>query len=323
MGYAYIIEEQGGCEALKKIKVKDKTLEAGQARIKQLYLGLSFQDILLRRGDKKVKTPFVPGVEACGIIEEVASDVTNFKIGDRVVYCTAPVGAYVDYRNVKTSYLIKVPEFIAMEEVCGFFSKAIWAHTLMHRVYRVQKGENILVHSAAGGVGSVLTQMLSHIGANIIGTVGDEKKIKFALNNGCKEALVYNTPDFFTKIKELTNNIGVQVVYDPIGKAVLEISLLSLAVYGLFVTYGSVSGVIDKLNVDLLSKKSLFLSAPSFVQYKSSRKELESAAAEIFNLRKNNIIKNNICKIFDFDSIREAHDFLEQRKAMGSVIVKI
>jgi NADPH2:quinone reductase len=323
MGYAYIIEQQGRCEVLKKIKTKDKPLQPGQVRLKQLYIGLNYQDILLRRGDKKVKSAFVPGFEACGIIEEVAPDVKNFHIGDKVVYSTAPIGACTNYRNIKTQYLVKVPDFIKMEEVCGFFLKGLWAHTLVKRVYKVSANDKILVHSAAGGVGTVLTQILTHLDAQVIGSVGSEDKIDFAMQNGCVKALTYENPDFFNQVRELTNNFGVHAVYDPIGAKVFEISMLSLAIFGIYVTYGSISGPITNLNSELLAKKSLFISSPTLMHYKSANTELINSAAEIFNLRKNNIIKNNICKTFEFDNIIDAHKYLEQRKSIGSIVIKV
>jgi len=323
MGYAYIIEKQGGCEALKKIKLKEKPLEAGHIRIRQQYLGLNFQDILMRRGDKKVTTPFIPGSEACGIVEEIGLGVQGFHVGDKVVYATAPIGACSDVRTIKAQYAIKVPEFIPLEEVCGFFLKALWAYILTHRVYKVPTGSTVLVHSAAGGVGTVLTQVLNSMGARVIGTAGDKTKQEFAVNNGCIKAMHYHDPNFFKTICSITDNLGVNLVYDPVGHDSFEVSMLALGVFGLFVPYGWVSGKTKKLQTDLLAKKSLFLSCPSFGQYLSARRELEIIANEVFKLKKSNIIKNNICKVFEFDHLKDAHKYIEDRKAMGSVVIKI
>lgn len=323
MGYAYIIEKQGGCEVLKKAKLIDRAIEPGCIIIRQQYLGLNFNDICLRRGDRPVKSKFIPGTEACGLVEAVAPDVINFKPGDKVVYATAPIGANVEIRMINAKFAIKVPDFIPMEEVCGFYLKALWAYILTHRVYRVTKQNTILIHSAAGGVGTILTQILKHNGNKVIGTVGSREKVEFAERNGCLKAITYNNPDFFKTICELTHNIGVNVVYDPLGQEVYNSSILALGVFGLFISYGMNSGSIKKMYPETLAKKSLFVSCPSFLQYLSSRAELEEISNNVFELRKANVIKNNICKFFTFDELQHAHKFLEERKAIGSVVIKL
>ena len=323
MGYAYIIEKQGGCEVLKKTKLIDRAVEPGCIIIRQQYLGLNFNDIALRRGDRLVNSKFIPGTEACGVVEAVAPDVSDFKPGDKVVYATAPIGANVSIRMLKAKFAVKVPDFIPMEEVCGFYLKALWAYILIHRVYKVTKQNSVLIHSAAGGVGTILTQLLKHNGNKIIGTVGTEEKVEFAQQNGCQKAIIYNHPNFFKTVCELTGNLGVNVVYDPIGNDVFESSLLALGVFGLLISYGANSGSIKKMYPETLAKKSLFVSCPSFLQYLSSRGELENISHSIFELRKTNVIKNNICKFFTFDELRHAHKFLEERKAIGSVVIKL
>jgi NADPH2:quinone reductase len=323
MGYAYIIEKQGGCEVLKKTKLLDRVIEPGSMIIKQQYLGLNFNDIMLRRGDKAISSKFIPGTEACGVVEAVAQDVTDFQPGDRVVYATGPIGACTDVRMIQAKYAIKVPDFIPMEEVCGFFLKGIWAYALTHIVYKVAKHNAVLIHSAAGGVGTILTQILSHNGNKVIGTVGTKAKIDFAERNGCIKALYYNHPTFFKTICDITQNIGVNVVYDPIGRDVFDSSLLALGIFGLFVSYGSNSGSIKKMHPEILAKKSLFVTSPSFLHYFASRAELERISNAVFELRRQNVIKNNICNVFSFDALRDAHKFLEERNAMGSVVIKI
>jgi NADPH2:quinone reductase len=323
MGYAYIIEKQGGCEVLKKTRLIERAIEPGCIIIRQQYLGLNFNDIILRRGDRPVNSKFIPGTEACGIVESVASDVKNFKPGDRVVYATAPIGASVEIRMIKAKFVIKIPDFIPMEEVCGFYLRALWAYVLTHRVYKVTKQNTVLIHSAAGGVGTILTQILRHNGNKIIGTVGLEDKIEFAEQNGCFKALTYNNPNFFKTICEVTDNLGVNVVYDPIGQDVFDLSLLALGVFGLLIPYGSNSGSIKKMQPETLAKKSLFVSCPSLLQYLSSREELENISSSVFELRRANVIKSNICKFFTFDELKHAHKFVEERKAIGSVVIKL
>ena len=323
MGYAYIIEKQGGCEVLKKTKLLDRAVEPGCIVIRQHYIGLNFNDIILRRGDKLVNSKYIPGTEACGIIEAVAPDVIDFNPGDKVVYATAPIGACVEMRMIKAKYAIKVPEFIPLEEVCGFYLKALWAYVLTHRVYKVTKNHSVLVHSAAGGVGTIITQILKAMGCKVIGTAGSERKIEFAEQNGCAKALYYNHSTFFKTICDYTQNLGVNIVYDPVGKEVFDSSILALGVFGLFIPYGANSGTIKKMSPEILAKKSLFVSSPSFLQYLSSRGELQNISNEIFALRQRNIIKNNICRTFAFDELRHAHKFLEERKAIGSVVIKL
>jgi len=323
MGYAYIIEKQGGCEVLKKTKLIQRAVEPGCIIIRQQYLGLNFNDITLRRGDRSINSKYIPGTEACGIVEAVAPDVANFKPGDKVVYATAPIGASVEIRMIKAQYAIKVPDFIPLEEVCGFYLKGLLAYILTHRLYKVTKNHSVLIHSAAGGVGTIMTQILKAIGAKVIGTVGSKEKIDFAEQNGCAAALYYNHSTFFKTICDHTQNLGVNIVYDPIGREVFDSSMLALGVFGLFIPYGANSGTIKKMHPEILAKKSLFVSSPSFLQYLSSRAELENISKAVFELRQKNIIKNNICKIFSFDELRSAHKFLEERKAIGSVVIKL
>ena len=322
---AVIIEQNGGPEVLKIKELALPELQEGEARVRHTVLGLNFDDICIRRGDrnKLINFPAILGLEACGIVEETKGDVQNLKPGDRVGYATAPLGAYCEARNIHHKYLVGIPDYVSNEQAAALLYKGMTAHYLTKRTYFVQKGTYVIVHSAAGGVGMLLTQICKDAGAIVIGTVGSEVKVELAKSNGCDFVIDYTKENFYQHVLEITKGQGVSVVYDGVGKDTFIKSVQSLREFGLMVAFGSSSGVLPALDFEYLRPKSTFLTLPTLSLYKENRMELALSAAEVFTLLQKNIIKDNINLKYKFDEISTAHQDMETRATVGSNIITL
>ena len=320
---AYIIKETGTSSVLQKVNLKVRNLPDNFALVKHHTIGISYYDIEAKRGYRNLKTPLVLGCEGAGEILEVNDSSGQFKKGDRVVYATAPMGSYCHFRNIALDHLIKIPDWLSYEDVTGFFFKGLTAHYLAKRVYKVDKNTKILIQAAAGGVGTILTQIAKEQGAMVIGTASREDKVNFALESGCDHVINYSKEDLISSVIRLTKQQGVDVLYDGVGKDTFDIGLSVIAHFGLMVSYGFSSGLVKNFNIQKLTDSSLFLTCPSVFKYKAFREELLLSSKELFDLRKQNIIKNNITMIFEFDEIPQIHELMEKRETYGSIIVKI
>jgi NADPH2:quinone reductase len=247
--------------------------------------------------------------------------VGSLKIGDRVAYATAPMGAYCEARNIHHKYLVGVPDNISNEQVAAVLFKGMTAHYLTKRTYFVRPSATILVHAAAGGVGMFVTNICKDAGAKVIGTVGSDDKAAIAQANGCDHVINYNNQDFRKHVLEITQNKGVSVVYDSVGAKTFTGSLQSLGDFGLMVSYGNSSGNIPPLDYKLLSEKNLFFTQPSLFKYKQNRMELCLSAAEVFAMLTKGIIGDNINYKYRFNDINKAHSELENRLTAGSNII--
>jgi NADPH:quinone reductase len=322
MNKIVIVEKCGGVDVLKMKESPDPKLkDDGDVLIKHTVLGLNFMDIYHRNGSIKTKLPFTPGFEACGYIEETKGNVGNFVKGDRVAYATAPMGAYCERRVLNYKHLVRVPHGVSDEVAAAILLKGLTAHYLTRITFMVKKGQTILVHAAAGGVGLFMCQLASYFGVRVIGTVGNDEKGKLAKANGCTHVINYTKEDFHKRLIELTKGEGVDAVYDGIGKKTFMKSLNCVAPFGLLASTGFVSGKPPPIEIDLLSKKSIFLTVPNLFTYKQFRMELAMTANEVFELFKRKVIKSNINFKYKFDEIAEAHSDLENRKTVGSNII--
>ena len=319
---AAIINKTGGPEV---IEVKDIILEKpneNEVTIEHKAIGLNYIDTYHRSGLYPLKLPTGIGAEGAGIIKEVGSNVKDFSVGDKVSYAGAPLGAYSTHRNYPTKNLIKVPDNINLEVAATLMTKGLTVFYLLHKTYPVKSGQTILFHAAAGGVGQIFGQWAKTLGCTIIGTVGNDEKIKKAKTYGYDHIINYNKENFSKKVLEITNGKGVPVVYDGVGKSTLEGSLECLCTRGMMVSFGNASGALSPIDVTkLLQPKGLYFIRPSMQQYLSTREEINEAAKILFEKIGSGKVKINIFKKYKLDDVVQAHTDLENRKIIGPAII--
>lgn len=321
---AIVINEIGGPEVLKLQSIPDpKAPGPGQILIKHTAIGVNFMDIYYRKGIYKApKLPMVPGMEACGIVEAVGEGVT-IPIGSRVIYATAQTGAYCERRLINEKHVVGVPSFVSDEVAVGFFAKALTAHYLLFRTYMTRKTDTFLVHAAAGGVGQILSQYANHLGATVIGTVSSPEKASIARSNGCTHVIDYTKQDFVAEVKRITNDEGVNVVYDSVGKDTFAKSLQCLCNFGVMISYGQSSGTVPPFNILSLAAKGIFLTRPTLMLYKGTKQELVLSAIEVFQLLQDRVLRPNIYKTYALEDVAQAHADLESRKTTGSIVLTV
>ena len=316
------ISKNGGPEVL---EVKDISLEkptAKEVTIEHKAIGLNYIDTYHRSGLYALKLPTGIGAEGAGIITEVGSNVKDFKTGDRVSYAGAPLGSYSTHRNYPTKNLVKVPDNISFKVAATLMTKGLTTFYLLHKTYPVQKGETVLFHAAAGGVGQIFGQWAKSLGCKVIGTVGSDDKIKKAKSNGYDHIINYNKENFAKKVLEITNDKGVPVVYDGVGKNTLEGSLECLSVRGMMVSFGNASGPLSEINVPkLIQPKGLYLTRPSMQQYLSTKEELDEGSKVLFEKVSSGKVKIEIFKEYKLENVVNAHKDLEERKILGPAII--
>ena len=323
MPNAIRIHETGGPEVLSWEEVELGQPGPGQARIRQEAAGLNFIDVYHRIGLYPQQIPFTPGVEGAGTVEAVGEGITNVKMGDRVAYA-GPVGGYAEERLIDADRLVKLPDDIAFEQAAGMMLQGMTAQMLLRAVYSVKSGDTILVHAAAGGVGLILCQWASALGATVIGTVSTEEKAELARAHGCHHPILYTRQDFVAEVDKLTAGQKLPVVYDSVGKDTFMQSLDCLRPRGLMVSFGNASGPVDPISPLILSQKgSLFLTRPSLFHYIATRPELERSATELFNIVRSGKVKIEIRQRFPLKEAAEAHRALEARKTSGSTILTV
>ena len=316
------ISKNGGPEVL---ELKDISLEkptAKEVTIEHKAIGLNYIDTYHRSGLYTLKLPTGIGAEGAGIITEVGSDVKDFKTGDRVSYAGAPLGSYSTHRNYPTKNLVKVPDSISFKVAATLMTKGLTTFYLLHKTYPVQKGETVLFHAAAGGVGQIFGQWAKSLGCKVIGTVGSDDKIEKAKNNGYDHIINYNKENFAKKVLEITNDKGVPVVYDGVGKNTLEGSLECLSIRGMMVSFGNASGPLSEINVPkLIQPKGLYLTRPSMQQYLSTKEELDEGSKILFEKISSGKVKIEIFKEYKLENVVNAHKDLEERKILGPAII--
>ena len=322
MTKAIRIHEPGGPEALKYEDVEVGAPGPGEVRLRQTAVGLNFIDVYHRSGLYPVKDlPAVIGMEAAGVIEEVGPDVGGLKAGDRVAY-TMGLGAYAQERVMGTGRLVPLPDAIDDRQAAAMMLQGTTAHYLIHRTYKVQKGDTILVHAAAGGVGLILCQWAKHLGATVIGCVGSEEKAALAKANGCDHPILYRDENVPERVRKLTNGDGVQVVYDGVGKDTFNDSLDCLRPFGLMVSFGNASGPLEPLNPAILGPKgSLYLTRTTLATHTATRELLMDGANALFDVVKKGHVKIAINQTYPLHETAQAHRDLEGRKTTGSTVL--
>lgn len=321
-GHAIIVRRYGGPEQLVWESVSFTGPSPRQVRVRHSAIGVNYIDIYCRSGQfSLLQTPGTPGMEAAGVIVDVGSDVTGLQPGTRVAYACEPVGAYAEYRNVDGASVVPLPDSIAEETAAAIMLKGITAEFLLHRVYPVQPGDTVLVHAAAGGVGLLLCQWASHLGATVIGTVGGREKAALAQQSGCAYAIDYTREDFAARVMEITDGRGVQVVYDAVGRDTLLRSYEALAVRGHLVSYGQASGAMDPVDIGAFAAKSVTLSRPNFSHFTQDAASLKSASSRLFNAVMSGALRVRVNHRYPLSAAADAHTELEARRTTGSILL--
>ena len=320
--HAILVHHAGGPEVLHYEEVPIGPPSRGEARVRHQAIGVNFVDVYFRTGlYPPLGYPFVPGLEAAGVVEAVGGGVTEVSVGDRVVYATRPLGAYCDVRNVPASRLVRLPDAIDARLAAAAMLKGMTAQCLLRRTFRVERGHVVLVHAAAGGVGSLLVQWAHHLMATVIGTVGSEEKAERARSDGCDHVILYAKEGFVERVREITGGRGAHVVYDSVGKDTFQGSLDCLAPLGTLVSFGQSSGAIPPIEISRIARNSLYLTRPSLFDYTARREDLLASAAELFEMLRKKALRVRIGGQHALALAAEAHRELEARRTSGSSLL--
>ena len=307
------------------LKLEDVALgkpRKGQVQLRHTAIGLNYIDTYQRSGLYPLPLPSGLGMEAAGVIEAIGAGVRHLKVGDRVAYGSGAPGAYSEARIMDAATVVKIPRGIPDEAAAAMMLKGMTVEYLIRRTYRVKRGQTVLFHAAAGGVGLIAGQWLKALGARAIGTAGGPAKVKLAKAHGYAEVIDYKKKSFVKEVARLTKNQGVPVVYDSIGKDTWDGSLDCLQPRGHMVSFGNASGpVLSFAPGTLAAKGSLYLTRPSLVAYTSTRKELEASAKSLFAMVKSGLVKIEINQTYALKDAKQAHIDLENRKTTGSTIL--
>jgi len=322
MPKAIRIHENGGPEVMRLEEVAVPDPGPAEARVRHRAIGVNYVDTYHRSGLYKLAFPSGIGVEASGVVEAVGPGVANLRAGDRVAYAGGPPGAYAESRVIAADRLLKIPPSLSDEAAASVLLKGLTVWMLVRRVHRVERGEAVLFHAAAGGVGLLAMQWLRAIGARVIATAGSEEKAALARAAGADEVIVYTREDFAKRARELTRGEGVPVVYDSVGKATFAGSLDSLRPAGLMVVFGNASGAVPPFDISQLAVKgSLFLTRPTLFSYTARREDLEEGARELFEMISTGKVKAGAPRTWPLARAVEAHQALEARKTTGSNVL--
>jgi len=322
MAKAIRINKTGGPEVLQLEEVQVGDPGPGQARVRHTAIGVNYLDTYQRSGLYPMPLPMGAGNEAAGVVEAVGQGVTLVKAGDRVAYCGGAPGAYAESRLFAADRLVKVPEGVSDELAASIMLKGMTTWYLIHRTYKVQPGDTVLFHAAAGGVGQIAVQWLKALGATVIATVGSDAKAKIVKSLGADHVIVYTRENFTERVKEISGGKGLPVVYDSVGKTTFDGSLDCLRPLGLMVSFGNASGPVPPLNLGLLSAKgSLFITRPTLASYIGTRENLEAASGALFDVVKSGKVKVDISARYKLADAVQVHKDLEARKTTGSVVM--
>ena len=314
--------ETGGPEVLQLVEVEQQKPGPGEVLIEQKAIGLNFIDIYMRSGLYPVNLPFTPGSEGAGVVLEVGEGVEIFKPGDRVAYCAGNGGAYAEQRVIDAGKVVHVPDNISFEQAAAMILKGLTAWFLLRRTYRVQPGDTILYHAAAGGVGLLFGQWANHLGATVIGTAGSPEKMELAKAHGFHHVINYREENFVERVREITGGKMCNVVYDSVGKDTFPGSLDCLRPLGMFVSFGQSSVVVPPFSVSLLQQKgSLFVTRPVLFHYIADREALDAAAGELFDVVGKGIVKVVVNQQYKLADAGKAQDDLAQRRTSGTTIL--
>jgi NADPH2:quinone reductase len=322
MSKAIVVHELGGPEVLRWEEVPDAAPGPGQARVRHTAIGVNFVDVYFRNGTYKAPAvPFVPGHEAAGVVEAIGPDVTEVAVGDRVAYAMVQ-GSYAETRNLPAARLVPLPDDIDDRTAAAIMLKGMSAQYLLLRAGRVKRGDTILFHAAAGGVGLLACQWAKHLGVSVIGTVSTPEKARLAFEHGCEHVINYVKESFVHRVHEITHGEGVAVAFDSVGKITFRATLDCIRARGLMVSFGQSSGLVPPLDITLLSiKGSLYLTRPTLASYIGTRPELLETANDLFDVVRSGAVKIKISRVLPLAEVADAHRDLEARNSTGSMIL--
>jgi NADPH2:quinone reductase len=317
-----LLRAHGGPEVLEWSEFELGRLKRNEVRVRHTAVGVNYIDVYDRTGLYPMKLPAPIGREAAGVIEAVGSKVGSFAVGDRVAYVLASPGSYAEARHVPADRLVRIPPGITDEQAAAMMLKGLTAQYLLRRTYKVRKGDAIVVHAAAGGVGLIVVQWGRQLGARVIAVVGSDAKAAIAREHGAHEVVVTPREDLVTRVRELTGGKGVPVVYDSVGQDTFFASLDCLRRLGLMVTYGNASGPVPPFSALELSKRgSLYLTRPTLFHYIATRGELNRAARELFAVVADGAVRIRIGQTYPLADAARAHLDLEARRTTGSTVL--
>jgi len=322
MPIAIVASQTGGPEVLYRIDLRTPRPSAGQVLVRHAAIGVNFHDIYVRSGlyPWPVDSDLVLGSEAAGEVVALGDGVTGFAVGDRVVY-TIPNGAYVSERLIEPQHLVKLPDGVSAEVAAAAMLKGLTAHYLLHRSFKVQKGQTVLFHAAAGGVGLIAGQWLASMGVTVIGTAGGPEKCALAAQHGYAHMIDYKSEDFVTRVAEITGGTGVDAVYDSIGKNTIAGSLKCLKIFGTLVNFGQSSGPALDFKLSDLAAGSFSVTRPVLFHFTAERDYLQTASDELFEMVKNGTLKINVNQRYNLANAADAHRALEARQTTGSTVL--
>jgi NADPH:quinone reductase len=314
--------ENGGCEVLRIEEVEPGKPGANEVQVRHTAIGVNYIDVYDRTGLYPVTLPSGLGREAAGVVTALGRGVRGFRVGERVAYVYPSPGAYSELRNVPAERVVKIPRGISDEQAAALMLKGLTAQFLIRRTHRVARGDTILVHAAAGGVGLILCQWAKALGATVIGVVGSEAKAELARKYGCRHVLISGRDELVASVRKLTKDLGVAVVYDAVGKDTFMESLDCIRRLGMMVTFGNASGPPPPISpLELTKRGSLFLTRPTLFNYIASRKELDAAARELFAAVRAKKVRVVIGQRYPLARAADAHRDLEGRRTTGSTVL--
>lgn len=320
MPHAIRIETAGPADNMKLVEVKLGPPGKGEAQVEHHAIGINYLDVYLRSGLYPQPMPAGVGQEGAGIVTAVGEGVTHVKPGDRVAYCGGPSGSYCTARNMPAHTLVKLPKSISFETGAAMMLKGMTVQYLLRRTYKVQKGQTILFHAAAGGVGLIAMQWAKALGVKVIGTVGSKDKAELARSFGCDHTILYREENIAERVREITKGAMVPVVYDSVGKDTFQASIDSLQPFGLMVSFGNASGPVPPLALTAL-KGSLYITRPSLMAHMVSRSNIEEIAADLFKMVGSGKVRIPIDQRYKLADAVQAHKDLEARRTTGCTIL--
>ena len=323
MAKAVRLQQIGGPEVLRLEEVEVGDPGPGQVRLRHVAVGLNYADTYFRNGTYPIPMPSGMGVEAAGVVQAVGQGVSHVAVGDRVTYTgfINTLGAYSTERLIDAAPLIRLPEDIAFETAAAMTMRGLTSAYLLRRIHDFKPGDTVLLHAAAGGVGLIVSQWARLLGITVIGTVSTDEKAEIARAHGCAHTINYSHEDVAKRVREITSGVGVDVVFDSVGRSTFMASLDSLRRRGLMVSVGTASGTIEGFNPNLLAQKgSLFLTRPALADYIADPAEKAELAAEVFGHVGAGRIKIEIHQHYALEDAQQAHRDLESRKTTGSSI---
>ncbi|WP_373504772.1 quinone oxidoreductase [Aestuariivirga sp.] len=316
------ITETGGPAVMKLVDVEVGKPGRGEVRVRQTAVGLNYIDTYHRSGLYPVPLPSGIGLEAAGVVEELGEGVTSLKVGDRIAYGVGALGAYAEMRNLPANRITRLTDAISDETAAGMMLKGMTVRYLLRATYKVQAGETILLHAAAGGVGLILSQWAKALGVTVIGTVGSDAKMQIARDHGCDHVINSSTENVVARVKEITGGAGVPVVYDGVGQATLVTSLDCLKPRGLLVSFGNASGPVKAFDLGMLaSRGSLYVTRPTLMTYTASDADLKETADDLVQMVSSGKVKIPVNQRYALADAVKAHEDLESRKTTGTTVL--